>query len=427
MRHRSLVLGVLALVLVGCAGRQAVLSGPAGQHGNPGPRIRQTGEVPVQWTRVFWGALSNPNAPVIVAGADGNMWYTDNGGGNLIRMNMNAGTKVFPLVYSGSSIYHPTALTVGSDGKFYMGSQSAGLLGVMTTGGTFKTVTIPSGDFVSYDGMTLGPDGNVWFAELAHVGKVTTTGAVTEFAWSDGSTNNYYSGITTGSDGNLWATEYSAQSVMRINPTTGAMKQFSLTANGCSPTGIVSASDGNLWLNCSNSSVLARLTTAGVVTTFPNAFGNYFYAGGMTKGPDGNPWMASTVGHAIAEFNTATNSLIAYVPPTSYGNAIALAAGPDGNMWAVDDSSEIDVYMINVISVSPATINFTATGQTQTITVTEPGTSSWTATSTHTSVATVAAGSSASQFKVTSVASGYAKILVSDAVGNSFIVRVHVP
>jgi len=129
----------------------------------------------------------------------------------------------------------------------------------------------------------------------------------------------------------------------------------------------------------------------------------------------------------LEEFNIANNSLIVYAPPSNYGNGLALAIGPDGNIWTVSDTNEIDVYIINVIGVSPATINFTGLGQTQTITVTENGTTSWTAVSTHTSVATVAPGGSASQFKVTSVASGYAKIIVSDAIGNSFIVRVHVP
>ena len=403
-----------------------MLPGAAGNH--PTPKIRQTGEVPVQWTRFFWGSVSGPSYPTIVAGPDGNMWYSDNGGGHLIRMNMNGGTKMFNLVYGGSNVYHPTSLTVGSDGKFYMGSQGVALVGQMTTGGTFKTFTIKSGDLAAYTGgMTLGPDNNVWFAEVAHVGNITPTGVITEYPWGDGSTNNYYSGITTGPDGNLWATEYSAQAVERINPSTGAMKQFSLSASGCSPTGIITAIDGNLWMICGNNNDLARMTTAGVVTVFYNAFGNYFYAPALIKGPDGNPWLADSSQSSIMEFNTTNNSIVVFVPPSSYGTAEAIADGPDGNVWAVSSTAEISIYIVNVISVSPATINFTGNNQTQTITVTEAGTSSWTATSTHTSVATVAPGGGANKFTVTSVNSGFAKILVSDAVGNSFIVRVHVP
>jgi len=58
--------------------------------------------------------------------------------------------------------------------------------------------------------------------------------------------------------------------------------------------------------------------------------------------------------------------------------------------------------------------------------VTESGTAAWTATSSNTGVATVAQGSPASHFTVTSVAAGSAKITVSDAVGNSFVVHVTV-
>ena len=428
MRGRSFVLGILAAVLFGCAGHPAVVPSPLSHHAGPTPFIRQNGEVPVQWTRIFWGSSAGSFVPTILPGPDGNMWYTDYSGGNLIRMTMKGGTKLFPLIYNnGSTVFHPSSLTVGTDNKFYLGSQSAAFVGVMTTAGSFKAIAIPSGDVASYGGMTVGPDGNVWFTEVSHVGKITTGGVITEVPWGDGSTNNYYSGIVTGPDGNLWATEYSSQAVERINPATGTMKQFTLSASNCSPTAIITASDGNLWVNCANIAALGRLTTAGAITLFPDPFGIYFYAPAMVRGPDGNPWFAGTNGHVIEEFNIANNSLIVYAPPSTYGNAVALATGPDGNMWTVSDSSEIDVYIINVIGVSPAAINFTGLGQVQTITVTENGTASWTAVSSHPAVATVAPGSSASQFKVTSVASGYTKIIVSDAIGNSFVVRVHVP
>src|SRR5215468_9554970 len=52
--------------------------------------------------------------------------------------------------------------------------------------------------------ITAGPDGNVWFTEQNAIGRITTAGAITEFAVS-GASN-----IVVGPDGNLWFTQPSA-------------------------------------------------------------------------------------------------------------------------------------------------------------------------------------------------------------------------
>jgi len=196
-------------------------------------------------------------------------------------------------------------------------------------------------------------------------------------------------------------------------------------ALGCNPTGIVAAKDGNLWVLCP-SNKLVSVTTSGVVSTITEAYSLQFYADSITLGADGNPWFAASTNHAIGKVDTTVDSLTFYIPPGAYGSPVALAQGPDGNMWAVDDGSNVDVYIMAVISVSPASLTFSSLGSTQTITVTEANVTAWTATSTKPSVATVTTGGSANKFNVTSVASGSTKIIVSDSVGNSFVVHVSV-
>src|SRR5262249_22304680 len=54
-------------------------------------------------------------------------------------------------------------------------------------------------------------------------------------------------GITAGPDGNLWFTERFTDKIGMINPTTHAITDFAgLTAN-CAPYGITAGPDGNLW------------------------------------------------------------------------------------------------------------------------------------------------------------------------------------
>jgi streptogramin lyase len=66
--------------------------------------------------------------------------------------------------------------------------------------------------------MAAGCDGNLWFIELSdRVGRITTSGAVTEFA--NGITpSSRPAGIAAGPDGNLWFTEFRADQVARIGP-----------------------------------------------------------------------------------------------------------------------------------------------------------------------------------------------------------------
>jgi streptogramin lyase len=350
------------------------------------------------------------------------MWYTDWSGQQLIAMTMTGSTKRFPLTNGIGGGYYPSALTVGADHKFYLGSQNFSGIDVVDTSGNVVTYVPPSSDFVAYDGMALGPDGNVWFAEDAHVGKITPAGVITEYPYSDATTTNYYGSVTTGPDHNVWVTEYSTTTIDKVIPATGAMTNYAFT-NCSSVTGVVSAA-GSLWVNCGTN--LAQVTTGGVSTYFYAGNGGGISQNGSTLavGPDGNPWFALNSGNRIGEFNPADNSMTFYFPPASFGTNNAIAAGSDGNVWTMDSTPSINVYILNVISVSPTSLTFTGAGQTQTITVTEAGTSSWTAVSNNTGVATVAPGTSASTFKVTSVATGRARIIVSDAIGNSFAVRV---
>src|SRR5579859_1789397 len=65
-------------------------------------------------------------------------------------------------------------------------------------------------------------------------------------------------GITLGPDGNLWFTEFGMDKIGRINPTTGEVNQFNLTA-GSGPRSITSGPDGNLWFTESNGSGIGQM------------------------------------------------------------------------------------------------------------------------------------------------------------------------
>jgi streptogramin lyase len=426
MRNNQICIGALCLLLAGCGGHQ-MMSAPTsgntlGTQGGVNPHVVQNGHVPVQWTQFAWGPTNNTHQfDNLVTGSDNNIWYTDTTGQNLVKMTMAGATHLYPLTYNTNTHYYATGMTVGKDGKFYISNyQNPGLIGVATTTGSFTTKTIPSGDY-GYDGsLTLGSDGNVWFTELQHIAKITTAGVVTEYAYPDGDTSNYYGGIASGSDGDIWVTEYNNNVIDDVDTATGNITSYTLP---CSPTGLVSAVDGNLWGECSNE--LVRITTSGSYTVYTNPYSTDGYPSAFRIGPDGNPWFTVGSRNQIGEYNIAANSLVIYFPPSTNGNNYGLTTGPDGNVWAIDSNNKMNVYIIHPLGVTPTSLSM-HTGNTATLTVTQKGTTSWTATSSNPGVASVAQGSQAKLFTVTANGLGSTKITIKDAIGNSFSVSVTV-
>src|SRR5689334_656415 len=68
------------------------------------------------------------------------------------------------------------------------------------------------------EGITRGPDGNVWFTERSakKIGRITATGVVTEFPLAVPFSYPYW--MTAGPDGNVWFTDSFQGKVGRITP-----------------------------------------------------------------------------------------------------------------------------------------------------------------------------------------------------------------
>jgi streptogramin lyase len=184
-------------------------------------------------------------------------------------------------------------------------------------------------------GITRGPDGNLWFAEIGAIGRITPAGVVTEFTQglSPGSEPVE---ITAGPDGNLWFTEGNTDRIGRITPA-GVISEFTVPplvpnpfGNQLFVFGITRGSDGNLWFT-EQAGAIGRITPAGVVTVFAAGLTNSAPQL-ITAGPDGNLWFADgadkigriTTAGVITEFSAGIS--VASEPT-------GITAGPDGNLW----------------------------------------------------------------------------------------------
>ena len=117
--------------------------------------------------------------------------------------------------------YGPSGIVAGPDGNLWF--TESGEVGRITTAGVVTEFQGSGGD-----GIAAGPDGNLWFGAGNNVGRITTAGVITEFpiptAWAGAH------GITAGPDGNLWFTETGSPSapehkIGRIT-TAGVITEF---------------------------------------------------------------------------------------------------------------------------------------------------------------------------------------------------------
>jgi streptogramin lyase len=188
----------------------------------------------------------------IATGSDGNLWVTGqartptNAGFHAIaRFNTN-GVLTGTFAIPNSSTFTPGAIVAGPDGNLWFTSSDLGQIGMITVSGV---VTIYPFVVTNTEGqpfpIVAGPDGNLWFAEHINnqIGKITTSGAVTEYPL--GFAGNPQA-ITSGPDGNLWVADVQ-HSVSRIT-TSGVVTEFPTPITDGDPLAIVTGPDGNLWV-----------------------------------------------------------------------------------------------------------------------------------------------------------------------------------
>ncbi|MFI5454720.1 MAG: hypothetical protein ACHRXM_04655 [Isosphaerales bacterium] len=210
----------------------------------------------------------------IVAGPDGNLWFTEFGNGyiGMINPTTHAITQ-FPTSTAGTP-GGPLGITAGPDGNLWFTEEFANKIGMINPATHAITeFPLPTGIF-PYE-ITAGPDGNLWFTEhdTSQIGMINpTTHAITEFTIP--TADSYPEGIAAGADGNLWFTEAAVGQIGVINPTTDAITEYPIPYAGTSPGGITTGPDGNVWFADSGTNAIGvdTLNTASthfVVTQQP--------------------------------------------------------------------------------------------------------------------------------------------------------------
>jgi streptogramin lyase len=280
----------------------------------------------------FMLSTSGAGLQHITAGADGNLWFTEQRARKIGRITTSGTITEFDVVGIPNPDDPPAGpwdIAAGPDGNLWFTDRASALIFRIGTTGTQTSFRLPT--MVGY-GITAGPDGNLWFAgnggnpATARIGRMSTTGTLAVFDLANtvpGQRPNY---VTAGPDGNLWFTRYSGK-VGRITPN-GAVREFEINSpNGADVTGegITAGPDGNVWFALR--AAIARITPDGSITQFFLPSG-VIAAGGIVKGPDNNLWFsaAGRIGRMTIAGTTSTFG-------AAVGNYQDITVGPDGNLW----------------------------------------------------------------------------------------------
>jgi virginiamycin B lyase len=220
---------------------------------------------------------------------------------------------------------------------------------------TFHEYPVPdNGHGVNLNGITAGPDGNVWFTNarlggpVGEIESITPAGAITAFPQA----NTAPDAIVTGADGNLW---YGGRfpgsltnGVIGRVTTDGTATEFLLPRLGGQEFGVIVevvalGPDGNVWYGQSEYSphgaAVGHIAPDGQATSSLVVRDGGFAASGIasiTAGPDGNIWFIPEFvdGHYYAARVTLDGQYTFFETPGVDNGLVSITAGPDGNLWA---------------------------------------------------------------------------------------------
>ena len=209
-------------------------------------RITTTGAI-TEYTLPGVGQTTNVGFKGITTSLFGSyLWFAESTGNKLGRLATTGGFTEFPLPAAASG---PSQLVADPEeiGGYWFTESATNRLAHITINGQVAEVA-SLGDGAVPEGITIGPDGNVWFTLMGgnKIGRVAATGSGGPLLFGLPTPDGQPACITSGPDGNLWFTELAAGKIGRITPS-GEITEFAIPGAGSAPRGIVTGPDGNVW------------------------------------------------------------------------------------------------------------------------------------------------------------------------------------
>ena len=193
-------------------------------------------------------SIPTPNSrPLdITQGPDGAMWFTESAVGKIGRIASNGSITEYTV---GNTASEPAAVITGPDGALWFTEIGTGRIGHLTTQGSLTDFDAGPGQ-MSGD-ITVATDNALWFNKESSVTRMTTTGALTEFALPSGVVQT---GAIFGSrNGGVFLGAIKGNGTGAIVSVTpgGATQEYDLPLKHLLPIEMAQASNGAFWMTVS--------------------------------------------------------------------------------------------------------------------------------------------------------------------------------
>jgi virginiamycin B lyase len=185
--------------------------------------------------------MSGPRG--IAVGPDGNLWVADATNNNVVRLSTAGAPVGTPILLPMG--FNARGITRGPDGNMWVGGFTSNSVARITTGATpaldpAAGFPVPAGTPIDVIG---GSDGNIWYAgQGTTVGRVTPSGTATAFT----SKGVDPFGLTLGPDGAVWFAEFQANAVGRVDAAGNTSHVTGMTA-GAGPRYVATGPGNTVW------------------------------------------------------------------------------------------------------------------------------------------------------------------------------------
>jgi virginiamycin B lyase len=253
-------------------------------------------------------------------------------------MQLFGAQQIITTTYSVSTPNsEPEGITIGPDSNVWFTENLTGKIGrlVPATGVVTEFSTPDGPGSVPWD-IISGPDGALWYTDTSnsYIGRLTTNGVFTNLyptLTPDAGPRR----LTIGSDGAFWFTEYLVAKIARMT-LNGEMTEYVVPTPNSEPSGITSGPDGAIWFNENAGNQIVRVTTDGVFTNAYPLPTPDSILGQIHTGPDGNLWVTENASNKVGRLNPTTGVLTEWDMPTRQSVPGGLTAAADGAMWVTE-------------------------------------------------------------------------------------------
>jgi virginiamycin B lyase len=288
-----------------------------------------------------------------VVDGEGRVWVGVMGRNRLVRFDPRNGSWQALAIPRGQG--GMMGMAVVPDGSVWFAEQYANYIGhYLPESGQFRIYPLPVISMadrsapgghrdlpVAPNDLALDGAGRVWFTEMNAdaIGRLDpASGAVQQYPLSAAHSlqrlNPY--GIAVDGEGAIWFTESSQPRIGRLDPRTGRIETFATPDAQALPMEIAVDAQGMVWVTTFGRNLLLRFAvrqrqfTTYYAPTEDGASGGLY---GLSIAPDGAVWVTVAAANAVARLEPSGPRFVYYLIPTRESLPFGVTAAGDHEIW----------------------------------------------------------------------------------------------